>query len=269
MGATHVLTILAVDDPARAASFYQLAFGWNPSVIEPAYVELALPRGMRIGLHERSAFSRITGALPPPLPPGSVTSTQIYLHVDDVDAKVRCAVAAGARLLSGAQAHPWGDRAAYLCDPHGNVLAIARPEEAQDDEATLNHLADRWMSLWQGADLSLIDELHAPDFVDHGAVGRRPDRAGVRDGILELRQAFPDFHATTEDRILDVHRAKIVLRWTATGTHRGDLPGVPASGKVVLFRGIEILQARAGKIVERWGEWDQSGWLGEPFDRTA
>jgi predicted ester cyclase len=98
---------------------------------------------------------------------------------------------------------------------------------------------------------------------------QRPDRAGVLDGIPELQSAFPDFHATTEDRIVDAHSAKIVLRWTATGTHRGDLPGVPALGEVVLFRGIEILQARAGKIVARWGEWDQSGWLREPADRTA
>lgn len=262
MPAAHVLTILAVADLARSASFYHTAFGWDRTVDESRYVEFALPAGMRLGLYDRESFARNTGAAPPIPGENSTTSTELYLHVDDVDSAVRRVVAAGARLLSGAENRPWGDVAAYLADPDGNVVVVAKQlDDARDHAAVLRTLAHRWMTLWQGADLSLVDELHAPDFIDHGAVGRRPDRVGVRDGILELRREFPDFHAVTEDLLVDLSSPKVVVRWTATGTQRGGSPPLPASDRVVSFRGIEILHVLKGRIAERWGEWDLSGWI--------
>lgn len=262
MPAEHVLTIFAVEALARSARFYEQGFGWTRTVDDPVYVELALPRGMSLGLYERAAFARNTGSSPLAAPDTTTTASELYLLVDDVDTALRRVIASGGRLLSGAAERSWGDIAAYVADPDGNVVVVAQSSRALDDASTLRDIAERWMSLWQDADLRLVEELHAGDFVDHGAAGRRADRMGVRDGILELRQAFPDFHATIEDLIVDELSSKIVVRWTATGTHRGDLPGLQASGRKISFRGIEILQVVDGKIVERWGEWDQSGWLG-------
>ena len=50
----------------------------------------------------------------------------------------------------------------------------------------MRDLAERWLALWQGADLATFEELHAPDFVDRSPGGRRADRDGFRAGIVSL-----------------------------------------------------------------------------------
>lgn len=127
-------------------------------------------------------------------------------------------------------------------------------------EAPVNDLhmtAQRWMDeIWRPGDLSSFDELHAQDFVDHSPAGRAGSREAYRQGIIELFTAFPDFTAAIEDFLLEPLTGKAVLRWSATGTQRGAFLGVPPSGRTVHFRGIEILRVEAGRIQERWGEWD-------------
>jgi len=123
--------------------------------------------------------------------------------------------------------------------------------------SALKTIATRWMEdVWQRGDLDAVDELHAPDFVDRSPAGRGSDLASYRKGIAELYAAFPNFRAIIEDLIVESRTGKVVIRWRATGTHRGSFLGVEATGRVIRFRGIEILQIEAGKIVERWGEWD-------------
>jgi steroid delta-isomerase-like uncharacterized protein len=127
-------------------------------------------------------------------------------------------------------------------------------------EAPVNDLhmtAHRWMDeIWRPGDLSSFDELHAQNFVDHSPAGRADGREAYRQGIIELFTAFPDFTAAVEDLLLEPRTGKAVLRWSATGTQRGAFLGIPASGRTVHFRGIEILRVEAGRIQERWGEWD-------------
>lgn len=122
----HVLTILAVDDVARARAFYGAAFGWAVAVDVPVYVELALPGGMRLGLYERVGFGRNTGQVPARVPSGELAPTELYFQSDDLEAACARLEAAGARLLSARAARPWGDEVAYYADPDGNVLALAR-----------------------------------------------------------------------------------------------------------------------------------------------
>ncbi|PYX38616.1 MAG: hypothetical protein DMG75_03450, partial [Acidobacteria bacterium] len=44
--------------------------------------------------------------------------------------------------------------------------------------------------------------------------------------------------------------------WTATGTHNGDLPGIPRTGRRFSVTGMTIARIRNGKFVESWGNWD-------------
>lgn len=125
MTARHVLTILAVDDLPRAASFYRAALGWEQTVDTPVYVEFA--DGMRLGLYLRDGFARNTGVPPLHRPAQGTTSTEIYLHVDDVGQAAERLRVAGAVELSPAAPRPWGDEAAYFADPEGNVVVVARP----------------------------------------------------------------------------------------------------------------------------------------------
>jgi len=114
------------------------------------------------------------------------------------------------------------------------------------------------MRLWQGAGLDGFDALHAPDFVDHSAAGRSPDRDGFRAGVADLYRAFPDFCAAIEALVVDEGRALVSIRWSAVGHMRGEFLGAAPSGRCVSFKGIEIIAVRGGRIVERWGEWDEA-----------
>ena len=121
----------------------------------------------------------------------------------------------------------------------------------------IRRLVIRWIEDgWQRGRDAVVDELHAPEFVDHDPAGRPPDREGFKRGIRELYAAFPDFEAKVEDLLIEPARSRAVVRWTATGTHRGAFLGVPPTGRPVAFKGIEILRFDGAWIVERWGEWD-------------
>ena len=54
---------------------------------------------------------------------------------------------------------------------------------------------------------------------------------------------------------------KVVVRWTARGTHRGELMGIPPTGKQVVTSGISILRIANGKIAEQWDIFDNLGML--------
>ncbi len=121
----------------------------------------------------------------------------------------------------------------------------------------LQRIAARWMvEGWQKGNAAMVDELHALSFVDHDPAGRTPDREGFRQGIIELYAAFPDFHAAIDDLVIDPSAAKVTVRWHGSGTHRGEFMGIAPSGRIIHFKGIEILQIQAGLITARWGEWD-------------
>jgi steroid delta-isomerase-like uncharacterized protein len=121
----------------------------------------------------------------------------------------------------------------------------------------LKAIASRWIEEgWQKGREDMVDELHARHFVDHDAAGRAPDREGFGEGIRQLYAAFPDFRATIEDLVVEPATGKVVVRWSARGTHRGPLLGEPPTGRSIAFKGIEIIRIESGCIVERWGEWD-------------
>jgi len=134
----------------------------------------------------------------------------------------------------------------------------------------LRAIAHRWIDEgWQRGNADIIDELHATNFVDHAPAGRAPDRKGFKEGILELYAAFPDFHAVIEDLIMDTTAGKVAVRWSATGTHRGVFMGISPTGRRVAFTGIEIIQIKNERIIERWGEWDGIGLLQQLGRRTV
>jgi steroid delta-isomerase-like uncharacterized protein len=51
------------------------------------------------------------------------------------------------------------------------------------------------------------------------------------------------------------------VEWVMRGTHRGDLPGMPATGKQVEVRGASILEFADGKIRRCSDYWDMATFL--------
>jgi predicted ester cyclase len=101
-------------------------------------------------------------------------------------------------------------------------------------------------------DLALLDKLVAPDYIEHseGFQGVEP----FKQQITTFRAAFPDLHVTIEDLIIDGDR--FASRTTVTGTHTGDLMGMPATGKQINVGTVDMGRIANGQAKERWGGLD-------------
>ena len=121
-------------------------------------------------------------------------------------------------------------------------------------EAENKTIAQRFNEdVWGRGDEAALEKLLAPDFVDHGALpAQTPDRDGHKQILGVFRSAFPDLQVTTEEIIAEGD--KVVSRWTARGTHQGELMSIAPTGKEVTITGIDVLRIAEGKVVERWAE---------------
>ena len=112
---------------------------------------------------------------------------------------------------------------------------------------------------FNSGNLDVVDELVAPDFVNHDAALPEPtigiERA--RASIAGYREAFPDLRLTIEQQIAEGEF--VTTRWSARGTHRGDLMGMAPTGKQATVTGITIDRILDGRFVESWTNWDTLG----------
>jgi steroid delta-isomerase-like uncharacterized protein len=100
----------------------------------------------------------------------------------------------------------------------------------------------------------------APDCVDHDpAPGQVAGPQGYRALFSDMRRAFPDMKVEVAALVAD--EDAIAFAYTFSGTQNGPLMGIPASGKKVKIRGMQISKFAGGKMVERWGSSDQLGML--------
>jgi predicted ester cyclase len=71
--------------------------------------------------------------------------------------------------------------------------------------------------------------------------------------------AFPNLQVTIEDLVAEDN--KTVLRWSAQGTHQGDLMGIPPTSKDIFITGMAIDRFEGDKSVEHWEILDQIGMM--------
>jgi steroid delta-isomerase-like uncharacterized protein len=107
--------------------------------------------------------------------------------------------------------------------------------------------------------LALVDELVSSDNVLYAPTGPVHGSEGYKQFVNMYLSAFPDLQFTIEDLIAEGD--KVVTRYTARGTHRGDLQGIPPTGKQVTVTGIVIGRYANNKTVEVWLEFDALGML--------
>jgi steroid delta-isomerase-like uncharacterized protein len=126
-----------------------------------------------------------------------------------------------------------------------------------DHTATMRRAYD----LINAGDIDGFGELAADDFVEHEELpGLEPNKQGVITLFKGYKAAFPDLNMAVEDVIAEGDQA--VARVTTTGTQTGDWMGMPASGKRIEVRLIDIMKFDdAGKICEHWGVMDMLAML--------
>jgi uncharacterized glyoxalase superfamily protein PhnB len=134
----EVFAYLHVKDAAQAIDFYVRAFGAEEKfrLVDPAsgkvgHAELTL-NGTTVMLADEFPEYGIRG----PLSIGG-TSVSIHLHVDDADAMIARAAAAGAEIVQPPRDHFYGERSGTVRDPYGHRWNIGHhledvsPEEMQ------------------------------------------------------------------------------------------------------------------------------------------
>ena len=108
--------------------------------------------------------------------------------------------------------------------------------------------------------LDILKEVMAPDVVDHDpAPDQRKGPQGFIDFFTKFRKGFPDLEVKVDHMVAD--EENIAVAYSVTGTHQGDFMGVPATGKRISARGMQIGRFENGKMVERWGSSDELGIL--------
>jgi steroid delta-isomerase-like uncharacterized protein len=120
---------------------------------------------------------------------------------------------------------------------------------------------ERWAEFWSAHDMERLLPLFTTDLVYEdvtmGVVNRSAAElrafgegffAGFPDVTFELRSSCADGLSGSAE-------------WVMRGTHRGDLPGMPATGKRVEVRGASIFEF-AGERIRRCSDyWDMATFL--------
>ena len=129
---------------------------------------------------------------------------------------------------------------------------------AESNKATHRRLMEE---VWNQKNMGVIDELMRPDVVPHFLPPGLPtNREGVKMFIGAFLGAYPDVYL--EINHLSAEGNRDALHWTLTGTHQGDLMGIPATGKTIKISGIETWHFdEQSRLAEGWAVFDQLGMM--------
>lgn len=178
-----VIAALAFERSSAAIEFYVQVFG----AVE--VMRLAEPTG-KVG-HAELLLAGGKLMLADEWPPYNATprtvggnSVVLHLHVDNVDAVVERAAAAGAKVLMPPVNQFYGDRAARVCDPFGYVWSLATRVEDVSPEECLRRW-DAWLAgAAKGANPATEDnarpsvQAHAPP--TEGSRSAKPSRTSPK-----------------------------------------------------------------------------------------
>ena len=122
-------------------------------------------------------------------------------------------------------------------------LQIARESfaawNAHDVEAFVKRLDTK--TIWES------DTFPAP-FVGH---------EGARQFFKLYLTAFPDLHLDVE-AILPAGESQVVVRWRSSGTHKGPLANIPATGRKGSVHGCTVMEVKSQKIAHAWVYFDNA-----------
>jgi steroid delta-isomerase-like uncharacterized protein len=131
----------------------------------------------------------------------------------------------------------------------------------REEEQNKAHYRRTFEEVFNQGNLALVDELVAPDFLNHevppGMKNRGPE--STRQVVTMLRTAFPDLHFTIEDLV--AQGDTVAGRATMSGTHLGPFQGVPPTGRSFQQAHMHFVRFRDGKAIEHRAVRDDLGMM--------
>jgi steroid delta-isomerase-like uncharacterized protein len=121
-------------------------------------------------------------------------------------------------------------------------------------------LVRRMYAALDAGDLAAVPELFDEAWVNHDpSMPPLSGHAGARQLISLLKTAFPDFHTSVDDVI--VEGDLVAARLTHTATHLGPFLGIPATGRTATVTATGIYRVANGRLAENWVVFDALGLL--------
>jgi|SRR5580704_14845825 steroid delta-isomerase-like uncharacterized protein len=119
----------------------------------------------------------------------------------------------------------------------------------------------QWAEFLSSHDVAAFLGLFTDDCVyEDVALGiKNQGKTELRSFIQGVFAAMPDFHIDLKDRFVSGDRA--AMEWVMSGTHAGDLPGIPATQKRFSIRGATVAELCGTKIRRNSDYWDVSAFL--------
>ena len=108
----------------------------------------------------------------------------------------------------------------------------------------------RWIEeAWNRGNVDVADEIFAPEFAARDIDRTLHGPEDMKQSVLAVRAALPDVHFTIDHLIADGNQ--VVGAFTIRGTQTGELMGIPATGRPVVFTAVDIWEFRNGEVVKR------------------
>jgi steroid delta-isomerase-like uncharacterized protein len=104
--------------------------------------------------------------------------------------------------------------------------------------------------------LQVVDQLVTDDYKVIDPPGIPPGKEGFIALVNMYRSGAPDLKMTIEDLIAEGDQ--VAVRWVATGTHTGEMMGMPPTGQKLTFRAISWFLLKNGRIAVEWTQFKAS-----------
>ncbi len=120
--------------------------------------------------------------------------------------------------------------------------------------------------VWNQGDFSQIETAVAPAYTiihDPGDSweGQTLDFATFQERVMYSRNAFPDLRFDIQEMVAEDN--KVVASWIMSGTHLGNLPQLPATGRSFSITGMTICYFEGGKVCGHWQAYDRLGFMAQ------
>jgi len=109
--------------------------------------------------------------------------------------------------------------------------------------------------IWNYEKLVSLDQVLAPDYIFHDAVG---DTRGIREfrqGVADELEAFSDVLVAIDDIVAEGDR--VAVRYTSSYLHHGEFMHAYPTGKLTTVHGVAIHRVADGKVAETWEAYDR------------
>lgn len=117
------------------------------------------------------------------------------------------------------------------------------------------------LEVFEQGRVAVVDEICAPNIIEHGTPppGIPQGREGIKAIAMALRKGFPDIKFKIDHQIAEGDFVASYV--TVSGTHKGEIFGMPATGKHATWAEAHFVKVVNGKLTEHWGVQDQLGML--------